>query len=70
VNNSRTDISSVNVQTGATDASAIAGDIARELKRQMRESLPSQQLINSRNPAEANAAMLAAEQARTTAEAR
>lgn len=68
-NTTRTDISSVNVNTGASDASAIASDIARELKRQMRESLPSQQLINARTPAEANAAMQAAERARAAAEA-
>ena len=65
VSNSQTEINTVNVNTGATDASAIASDIARELKRQM---TPSQQFINARNPAEANAAMAAAEQARQQAE--
>ena len=68
-NNTRTDINSVNVNSQGTDASAIAGDIAKELKRQMRESMPSQQFINAKTPEQANAAMNAAEQARHAAEA-
>lgn len=54
----QTEINTVNVNTGADDASAIAGDIAKELKRQMRESLPSARFLNSKSPLEANQIML------------
>lgn len=68
-NNTKTEINSVNVNSQASDPTAIASDIAAELKKQMRDSLPSQQLINAKTPEQANAAMLAAEKARTAAEA-
>ena len=50
INNSRTDISSVNVNSQADDAAAIAGDIAKELKRQMRDAAADQQQAGQWQP--------------------
>lgn len=56
-NTTRTEINSVTVNSQAADASGIAGDIREELRKQMREELPSQQFLRARTPQEADAAM-------------